>query len=46
MLLLIIGIFFVKTEKGAPDIGVIGNLVFLSVLVQMATLDQIAEMLL
>ncbi len=33
MLLLIIGIFFVKTEKGAPDIGVIGNLVFLSVLV-------------
>ncbi|MBI4177023.1 MAG: type II secretion system F family protein [Candidatus Aenigmarchaeota archaeon] len=33
MLLLIVGIFFVKTETGAPDIGVIGNLVFLSVLV-------------
>ncbi|MBI3412482.1 MAG: type II secretion system F family protein [Candidatus Aenigmarchaeota archaeon] len=31
--LLIIGIFFIKTETGTPDIGVIGNLVFLSVLV-------------
>ncbi len=33
LLLLIVGIFFVKTESGTPDIGVIGNLVFLSVLV-------------
>ncbi|MBI4168234.1 MAG: type II secretion system F family protein [Candidatus Aenigmarchaeota archaeon] len=33
LLLLIIGIFFVKTETGSPDIGVIGNLVFLSILV-------------
>ncbi|MBI1972000.1 MAG: type II secretion system F family protein [Candidatus Aenigmarchaeota archaeon] len=33
LLLLATGIFFIKTETGAPDIGVIGNLVFLSVLV-------------
>ncbi len=31
--LLLIGIFFVKTDEGTPDIGVIGNLVFLAVLV-------------
>ncbi|MFH0889781.1 MAG: type II secretion system F family protein [Candidatus Aenigmatarchaeota archaeon] len=33
IVLLLIGIFLVKTEEGTPDIGVIGNLVFLSVLV-------------
>ncbi len=31
--LLFIGVFFVKTETGAADIGVIGNLVFLAVMV-------------
>jgi len=35
LFLLLIGILFAKTETGAPDIGVIGNLVFLSILMLM-----------